>query len=169
MNHIQRKLIETFEASVPSMGTTFIMFTHPNAPSLLMSRDPKILPQVVPVLLAHTSSGGSDENTLLGVDLSMAGDGWLPLFRELSDGKDFYGVMTPFLFYRPRIGGTFGDAASRACAELAEEGRLTDWCIVRCGIKYLTKDGRFHSAEEYAQALNSQGANETPVIPGEKP
>lgn len=169
MNTIQRKLIDTFEASVPSEGTTFIMFSHPNAPSLLMSRDPKILPQVVPVLLAHTSSGGSDENTLLGVDLSMAGDGWLPLFQSISDGKDFHGVMTPFLFYRPRVGGTFYDAVRRACEELVGEERLTDWCIVRCGIKYLTKDGRFHSVEEYAQALNSQGANETPVIPGEKP
>jgi hypothetical protein len=65
--------------------------------------------------------------------------------------------MSPFLFYRPCAEGIFCEVARQACEELISEQRLSAWCIVPCGIKYLTKDGRYHSVEEYAEVMESRG------------
>jgi len=162
MNNFQQKLISAFEATVPSDGTTLIMFSHPRAPSLLMSRNPESLPQVVPVLLAGTNAGDEESNTQLGVELSLAGHDWLPLFQGITDGAGFRAVMSPMLFYRPAGKGTFPAAARTACRTLEQRGLLAGWCMVRCGIRYLTKDGRFHAAEEYPAAIAANTVEEAP-------
>jgi len=151
------KLRGAFEHSVSAKGITFISFVNPRAPSLLMTRNAGHLPQVVPVLLAGTLLGGEEANTTLGLELSTAGDGWLPLFQGMTDGDGFYGIMAPFLFYRAPDRGTFRSAAQAVCEELGERGLLTSWCFVRCGIQYLTKDGRFHSVGEYEDVMRANG------------
>lgn len=147
------KLCGAFEHSVSAKGITFISFINPRAPSLLMTRNAAHLPQVVPVLLAGTLLGGEEANTSLGLELSKAGGGWLPLFQGMTAADGFYGIMMPFLFYRAPVRGTFRSAAEAACEELGERGLLTSWCFVLCGIQYLTKDGRFHDSREYPRAL----------------
>lgn len=151
------KLRGAFEHTVSEKGTTFVSFMNPRAPSLLMTRNPEFLPQVVPVLLAGTLLGGEEANTSLGLELSTAGSGWLPLFQGMSDGAGFFGIMAPFLFYRAPSQGTFRAAAEAACEELGERGLLTSRCFVRCGIEYLTKDGRFHSVGDYADVMQANG------------
>lgn len=156
------KLRDAFEHSVSAKGITFVSFVNPRAPSLLMSRNDGHLPQVVPVLLAGTLLGGEEANTTLGLEISHAGDGWLPLFQGITDGKGFYGVMAPFLFYRAPDHGTFRSAAQSACEDLGERGLLTSWCFVRCGIEYLTKDGRFHVVGDYADVMRANGETTAP-------
>jgi len=147
------KLRAAFEHSVSGSGTTFILFAHPRAPSLLLTRNPVLLPQVVPAVLAGTLFGGEEANTQLGVELSKAGNGWLPLFSSINDGAGFHAVLAPFLFYRAPEHGTFREVARAACEELGERGVLTGWCFVHCGITYLTKDGRFHESKDYSTPL----------------
>ena len=163
------KLRGAFEHSVSAKGITFISFMNPRAPSLLLTRNPAHLPQFVPVLLAGTLLGGQETNTSLGLELSTAGDGWLPLFQGMSDGDGFYGIMAPFLYYRAPDRGTFRSAAQAACEDLGERGLLTSWCFVRCGIQYLTKDGRFHSPEEYADVMRANGEPLASPLPQSKP
>ena len=147
------KLSAAFEHSVSGTGTTLIHFMHPRAPSLLMTRNPVFSPQVVPAVLAGTLFGGEEANTRLGLELSKAGNGWLPLFCNINDGEGFHAVLAPFLFYRAPESGTFREAAENACEELGRRGLLTGACFVRFGITYLTKDGRCHDSKDYHAAL----------------
>ena len=150
------KLRTAFEHSVSGSGVTLINFSHPSAPSLLLTRNPATQPQVVPVLIAGTDAGGQWANTELGVELSKAGSEWMPLFQGISDGEGFYGIMAPFLFYRAPAHGTFRAAAEAACQEVSERGLLTSWFFVHCGVNYLTKDGRLHKPEDYPRAFAAE-------------
>jgi hypothetical protein len=150
------KLRAAFEHSISAEGVTLINFSHPNAPSLLMTRNPASQPQVVPVLIAGTRAGGEWANAELGIELSKAGKEWMPLFQGITNGQGFYGIMAPFLFYRAPATGTFRAAAEAACQELSERGLLTSWFFVRCGVSYLTKDGRLHKPTDYPQALGAE-------------
>ena len=147
------KLRATFEHTVPASGTRIIFFRNPQAPSLLMTRNPTQLPQVVPVLRAGTATGGEEANAALGLELSRKGGPWLPLFQSMTNENGFYGIMAPYLFYRALGRGTFRTVAEAVCRELVESGFLTGWCLVHCGVSYLTKDGRFHEAKDYSLAL----------------
>jgi len=151
-----RKLRAAFEHTVSATGTTFIHFSHPKAPSLLMTRNPLSQPQVVPVLLAGTASGGEGINPLLGIELSKAGNDWMPLFQGITDGEGFFCVMVPFLFYRAPSTGNFPTAAQAACDEVGESGLLVSWCFVRCGVSYQTKDGQLHQSKDYPEALGAE-------------
>ena len=153
LNPYRERLLGSFAQSVSAEGTTMIVCTHPNAPTLLLSRNLRTLPQVVPVLLAGSLFGGEAANVRLGRALSQANSEWFPLFQCVTDGKGFCGVIAPYLFYRAPETGSFSAAAKAACEEVAKTGLLTDWCIVLCGISYLTKDGKSHRVENYPQAL----------------
>ena len=156
LNPYREQLLAAFAKTVPKTGTAAVFFRHPSAPTLLLSRDPATLPQVVPVLVAGSLTGGLAANTQLGVALSLAGDEQIPLFQGISDGAGFHAVMAPYLFYRAPENGCFSAAVKNACQEAAEEGLLTDWCVVRCGISYLTKDGKNHRAEDYPEAFDAE-------------
>ena len=147
------KLRAAFEHTVSAGTTRIIFFRNPRAPSLLMTRNPAQLPQVVPVLLAGIAAGGAEANTALGLELGKLGGPWLPLFQGMTGQDGFYGIMFPYLFYRAPQRGTFRQAAEGACRKLDESGLLTGWCLVHCGVSYLTKDGRFHEAKDYPRAL----------------
>jgi len=147
------KLRTAFEHTVSAGTTRIIFFRNPRAPSLLMTRNPAQLPQVVPVLLAGTAAGGAEANTALGLELGKLGGPWLPLFQGMTGQDGFYGIMLPYLFYRAPQRGTFRQAAEGACRKLGESGLITGWCLVHCGVSYLTKDGRFHEAKDYPRAL----------------
>ena len=153
LNPCREQLLAAFATSVPETGTAMILFQHPSAPTLLLSRDPATLPQIVPVLLAGSLAGGEEASARLGVALSLAGGEQLPLFQGITDGGGFCGVMAPYLFYRAPEDGCFSATAKKACEKAAEDGLLAAWCIVRCGISYLTKDGKTHRAEDYPDAF----------------
>lgn len=153
LNPYREQLLGAFAKSVSDEGTTIIVFTHPNAPTLLLSRNPKTLPQVAPVLLAGSLFGGEEANVRLGLALSQANPEWFPLFQCITDGEGFFGVIVPYLFYRAPETGSFSAASKAACEEATESGLLTDWCILQCGISYLTKDGKSHRVENYPQAF----------------
>lgn len=156
LNPYREQLMAAFATSVPETGTTMVLFRHPNAPILLLSRNPATLPQVVPVLLAGCLFGGQEANVRLGVALSLASDGQIPLFQGITDGGEFHGIMAPYLFYRAPENGRFSAAAKKACEEAAEDGLLTDWCLVRCGVSYVTKDGKAHRVEDYPEAFKEE-------------
>ncbi|MEI7864863.1 MAG: hypothetical protein WCI38_05775, partial [Chthoniobacterales bacterium] len=104
-------------------------------------------PQVVPVLLAGSLFGGEEANVRLGIALSQANSEWFPLFQCVTDGQ---------VYYRAPRTGSFSRAATAACEEVAESGLLTDWCVVQCGIGYLTKDKKSHRVENYPQAFEEE-------------
>jgi len=156
LNPYREQLLGAFAKSVSEEGITMIVFTNPNAPTLLLSRNPRAIPQVVPVLLAGSLFGGEQANVRLGIALSQANSEWFPLFQCVADGEGFFGVIAPYLYYRAPKTGSFSCAATAACEEVAESGLLTDWCIVQCGIGYLTKDGKSHRVENYPQAFEEE-------------
>ncbi len=156
LNRCREQLLAAFATSVPATGTTMILFQHPDAPNLLLSRAPATLPQIVPVLLACSLTGGEEACVRLGVALSLAGGEQLPLFQGITDGGGFRGVMAPYLFYRAPEDGCFSAAAKKACEKASEDGLLAAWCIVRCGIAYVTKDGKTHRAEDYPDAFKEE-------------
>jgi hypothetical protein len=145
-----------FEATVPSRGSTLILSGHPQAPSLIMSRDPQQLAQIVPVLLACAPTGDEEASMSLGMALTRAGGHQLPLFQCITDRAGFHGIMAPYLFYRAPAAGSFSAAAATACREVSRAGLIADWCTVRCGISYLTKDGKCHRHEDYPLAFLEQ-------------
>lgn len=156
------KLRAAFEHIVPFHGVTLIHFSHPKAPSLLLTRNPASQPQVVPVLVSGKRAGGELANTELGIELGKAGSGWLPLFQGITDGDGFHGIMAPFLFYRAPADGSFRAAAAAACREASERGLLTSWFIAHCGVSYLTKDGRLHKPEDYPRAFSTEPEDKQP-------
>jgi len=152
LDPFQRNLLAAFEESVPISGLTGIFFRNPKAPSLLLSRslDAK---QDVPILLAGIQHGGENENLDLGMIISRAGNGRLPLFQCLSAGESVTGIFAPYLFYRGFNSSDFERVATEVCQSLHGDGALTGWLIVKCSVTYITKDGRTHDSGDYPESF----------------
>ena len=91
LNPYREQLLGAFAKSVSEEGTTMIVFTHPNAPTLLLSRNPKTLPQVVPVLLAGSLFGGEEakwKKIVSEVDLDGSGEIDFSEFKIMMKGLE---------------------------------------------------------------------------------
>ena len=152
LDPFQRKLLAAFEEKVPISGITGIFFRNPRAPSLLLSRSPDAN-QDVPILLAGIQHGGENANADLGMTISSAGNGRLPLFQCMSEGESVTGIFSPFLFYRGFNSSDFERVATEVCQSLHGDGALTAWLIVKCSVTYITKDGRTHDSRDYPEAF----------------
>jgi hypothetical protein len=148
LNPYQKKLLDAFEASISATGFTVFLFRNPKAPNLMLSRNPTT-PQIVPVLVAGISIGDEEANLELGGKLYLQNKEYLPLTQAISDKKGFWGVITPYLFYKGGAESGFLKAANAAARELADARDLTDWIIVKCYVEYITKDGLIHYPKDY--------------------
>jgi len=154
LDPFQKKLLAAFETTVSATGITTIFTTHPKAPHLLLTRNPKF-PQNVPILIAGSILGGATGNALLGGKLGLLNEEYLPLSQTVSDNNGTWCVFLPYLFYRNKSSSGFFTAATEAAQELAEVGILTSWFFIKCSVAYLTKDGRTHHAEDYPEAFTT--------------
>ena len=155
LDPFQKKLLAAFETTVSATGITTIFTTHPKAPHLLLTRNPKF-PQNVPILIAGTLLGGAAGNALLGGQLGLLNEEYLPMSQTVTDNNGTWCVFLPYLFYRNKSSSEFFTAATEAAQELAETGTLTSWFIIKCSVAYLTKDGRTHHAEVYPDAFTPE-------------
>ena len=152
LDPFQRKLLAAFDDRVPVSGITGVFFSNPKAPSVVLSRSPD-QKQDVPVLLVGKYPGGENANVDLGLEISRAGSGCLPLFQCLSEGESTIGVFAPFLFYRGNNSSEFERVATEICQKMHSEGQLSGWLFVRCSVCYITKDGRSHNSSDYPEAF----------------